>query len=103
MAHGLDTIERNVRVQAQLIDDLLDMSRIISGRSGSMCSVLSSGLWSKLKLFVCQQKKGSSLQQVLDPLAGIVSGDPARLQQIVWNLLSNVLNSPQRVGECKSF
>jgi len=40
-----------------------------------------------------------ALQQVLDPLAGIVSGDPARLQQIVWNLLSNAFH--QRVGECQ--
>jgi len=60
-ARHTDSIPSNVTfVQAQLIDDLLDMSRIIPGRSGSMCSVELVQVEAPLKNFVCQQKQGSS-------------------------------------------
>lgn len=101
MAHGLDTIERNVRVQAQLIDDLLDMSRIISGKI--RLNVQRVDLGSVIEAAVetvrlSAEAKEIRLQQVLDPLAGIVSGDPARLQQIVWNLLSNAIKFTPKGG-----
>ncbi|MBV8886089.1 MAG: PAS domain-containing protein [Chroococcidiopsidaceae cyanobacterium CP_BM_RX_35] len=101
MAQGLDTIERNVRVQAQLIDDLLDMSRIISGKI--RLNVQRVELGSVIEAAVetvrlSAEVKAIRLQQVLDPLAGIVSGDPARLQQIVWNLLSNAIKFTPKGG-----
>lgn len=101
VAHGLDTIERNVRVQAQLIDDLLDMSRIISGKI--RLNVQRVELGSVVEAAVetvrlSAEAKEIRLQQVLDPLAGIVSGDPARLQQIVWNLLSNAIKFTPKGG-----
>lgn len=101
VAHGLDTIERNVRVQAQLIDDLLDMSRIISGKI--RLNVQRVELGSVVEAAVetvrlSAEAKEIRLQQVLDPLTGIVSGDPARLQQIVWNLLSNAIKFTPKGG-----
>lgn len=101
MAQGLDTIERNVRVQSQLIDDLLDMSRIISGKL--RLNVQRVELGSVIEAAVetvrlSAEAKKIRLQQVIDPVAGIVSGDPARLQQIVWNLLSNAIKFTPKGG-----
>src|SRR5215469_18036470 len=100
LAEGLETIERNARVQAQLIDDLLDMSRIISGKvrldvqridlpaivAASTDTVRASAL-----------AKGVSLQMVIDPLNAPIAGDPSRLQQVFWNLLNNAIKfTPKR-------
>lgn len=101
MAQGLDTIERNIRVQGQLIDDLLDMSRIISGklRLNVQRVELSSVIAAALETVrLSAEAKNIRLQEVIDPLAGIVSGDPARLQQIVWNLLANAIKFTQKGG-----
>lgn len=100
-AHGLDIIERNVRVQAQLIDDLLDMSRIISGKLRlniqhvELGSVIEAAFET---VRLSAEAKDIRLQKVIDPLAGIVLGDPARLQQIVWNLLSNAIKFTPKSG-----
>jgi len=101
MAQGLDIIERNVRVQGQLIDDLLDMSRIISGKLRlnvqrvDLAAVIEAALetvrWSA-------DAKNIRLQKVLDHGAGIVSGDPSRLQQIIWNLVSNAIKFTPKGG-----
>lgn len=101
VAHGLDIIERNVRVQTQLIDDLLDMSRIISGKLRLNVQRVELGAVIEAALETVRlsaEVKNIRLQKVLDPLAGIVSGDPARLQQIVWNLLSNAIKFTQKGG-----
>ena len=101
MARGLDIIERNVRAQAHLIDDLLDMSRIISGKLRlnvqrvNIGAVIESALET---VRLSAEVKDIRLQKVLDPQAGIVSGDPERLQQIVWNLLSNAIKFNPKGG-----
>src|SRR5262249_4691523 len=84
---GLTTIERNARVQTQLIEDLLDMSRIVSGKLRlDVQPVNPLGFVSAAIETVrpAADAKGIRLEQVLDPNAGPISGDPARLQQVVW-------------------
>ncbi len=98
---GMNTIDRNVRMQAQLIEDLLDMNRIISGKIRldvqrvDLVSVIEAALET---VRLAAEAKEIRLQKVLDPLAGVVSGDPARLQQIVWNLLSNAIKFTPKAG-----
>ena len=101
LEEGLHVIERNARAQTQLIGDLLDMSRIITGKLrldvqkvdlhevilGAIASVQHSA-----------DQKQIRLTTVLDPLAGPVSGDPSRLQQVVWNLLSNAIKFTKAHG-----
>ena len=94
LRQGLSTIERNARVQTRLIEDLLDMSRIISGKLRLdvqrvlPVTVVEAAIES---VRPAAEAKGVRLEKVLDPLAGPVAGDPGRLQQVVWNLLSNAI------------
>src|ERR1051326_3372376 len=93
-ALALETVERNARTQAQLIEDLLDVSRIITGklrlnfRPVMLAPVVESALASVKPM---AEAKGVRLQPVLDPSAAPVSGDSGRLQQVIWNLLSNAI------------
>jgi PAS domain S-box-containing protein len=101
LAEGLDTIERNARAQAQIIEDLLDMSRIISGKL--RLDVQRLDLADVLKAAAdtvrpAADAKEIRITQVLDPLAGPVMGDPNRLQQVFWNLLSNAVKFTPRGG-----
>jgi CheY-like chemotaxis protein len=101
ITEGLEVIERNTRVQTQLIEDLLDMSRIISGKI--RLDVQQVDLQDVVKAAVASVRhsadaKGIRLQVVLDPLAGPVRGDPGRLQQCFWNLLSNAVKFTPRGG-----
>ena len=104
LRHGLETIERNARMQAQLIDELLDMSRIISGKmrldvqSVDLAGVISDSVES---LRPAAAGKQISLVVLLDPRAGPIQGDPARLQQVVWNLLSNAIKFTPKRGRVK--
>jgi PAS domain S-box-containing protein len=90
--HGLETIERNARAQTRIIEDLLEMSRIISGKVRldvqhvDLGSVIHSAVETVRH---AAETKGIRLQVVIDPLSSAVSGDPSRLQQVFWNLLSN--------------
>jgi PAS domain S-box-containing protein len=92
MNRALETIERNARSQAQLIDDLLDVSRIITGkirlnvRTVELLPVIEAAMDT---VRPTTDTKNIQMQSVLDPAAGPVLGDSDRLQQIVWNLLSN--------------
>jgi signal transduction histidine kinase len=91
---GIDAIERNAKLQAQLISDLLDVSRITSGKLRlaiepvDLAKVLEEA-WDSVA--PAAEAKGVELLQDIDPHAGMVSGDPARLQQVAWNLMSNAV------------
>jgi len=100
-ANGLIVIERNARSQAQIIEDLLDMSSIISGKV--RLDVQRVDLNSIVEATVetvrpAAQAKEIRLAAVLDPIAGPVRGDPNRLQQILWNLLTNAVKFTARGG-----
>jgi PAS domain S-box-containing protein len=101
---ALETIERNAQSQVQLIDDILDVSRIIRGklrldvRPVELAPVIEAAVDS---VRPAAEAKGIRLQVVLDPRAGPVSGDPDRLQQIVWNLLSNAIKFTPRDGRAQ--
>ncbi|GEM_PF-687397 len=87
-------IERNGRMQLQLIEDLLDSARIISGKLKLEVEPLSlSGVITAALDVVrpAAQAKGIELRSDLESLAGQITGDPNRLQQVVWNLLSNAI------------
>ncbi|HXG68366.1 MAG TPA: PAS domain S-box protein, partial [Blastocatellia bacterium] len=100
-ARGLKAIEQNARAQAQLIEDLLDVSRIISGklrlnaRPIGIAPVIEAAVDS---VRPAADAKGVTLQVVLDPGAGPVSADPDRLQQVVWNLLTNAVKFTPKGG-----
>ncbi|HTF38751.1 MAG TPA: ATP-binding protein [Blastocatellia bacterium] len=101
LAHALDIIERNAKLQAQLIDDLLDVSRIISGklRLTVMPVELPPVIEAALDVIrPAAEAKNIRLQVMLDSNAGLVSGDPDRLQQVIWNLLSNAVKFTQKGG-----
>src|SRR5207245_1135921 len=91
---GPEIIERNTRVLAQLIEELLDVSRIITGklrldvRSVNLVSVVVAAMEA---VQAAADAKGILLATNLDPYLGPVSADPDRLQQVVWNLLTNAL------------
>jgi signal transduction histidine kinase/DNA-binding response OmpR family regulator len=100
MAHGLETIERNARVQSQLIDDLLDVSRIITGkleiesRAVDVSTVIAAAIDSVRPAF---EAKEIEFESVLESPACFVLGEAARLQQIFWNLFSNAVKfTPKR-------
>jgi signal transduction histidine kinase/CheY-like chemotaxis protein/HAMP domain-containing protein len=98
---AIDVIERNAHAQMQLIEDLLDVSRIIAGKlrldvkAVSPAAVIEAAVDA---LRPAAEAKAIRLQPVLDPRAGPVSGDPDRLQQVVWNLLSNAVKFTPRGG-----
>jgi signal transduction histidine kinase len=97
---GLAIVERNARVQGQLVEDLLDMSRIISGKMRlGVQSVAPSGVIEATldTARPAADARGLRLQSVLDP--GVtVSGDPGRLQQVFWNLLTNAIKFTPKGG-----
>ncbi len=94
LAEGVAVIDRNVRVQTQLIEDLLDMSRIISGKirlnlQPVELDLLISGALEGVR--PAAEAKGIVLEKEVAPGAGTVNGDPGRLQQVLWNLLTNAI------------
>lgn len=98
---GLATIERNARAQTQIIEDLLDMSKIISGKVRLDVQRLNlvTTLEGAVKTMVpTANTKSVRLSTTLDPDAFLVSGDPNRLQQVFWNLLSNAIKFTPKGG-----
>jgi PAS domain S-box-containing protein len=101
LVQGLTVIERNARAQVQLIDDLLELSRILAGQVRldvqrvALVDVIRNAMES---VQPAADGKGVRLESVLDARRGIVSGDAARLQQIVWNLLSNAIKFTPKGG-----
>jgi PAS domain S-box-containing protein len=91
---ALETIERNARAQTQLIEDILDVSRIITGKLRidykllSLNQVINAAIETVLP---AARAKGVRVEATLDPRADRASGDINRLQQVVWNLLSNAI------------
>ncbi len=94
VARGLEVIERNARAQTQIINDLLDMSRIMTGkvrlnvRPVSLPKVTAAALEA---IRPAAEAKGIRLVAELDPSAEHVRGDPNRLQQVMWHLLTNAV------------
>ena len=102
LQQGLEVIDRNAQNQARIIEDLLDMSRILSGKVRldvqrvGLASVIESALET---VRPAAEAKEIELQAILDPLAKPISGDPNRLQQIFWNLLSNAIKFTPKGGK----
>jgi PAS domain S-box-containing protein len=102
LQRAFETIERNARAQNQLIEDLLDVSRIISGKVRldiqpvNLASIIEAALDA---VRPAAEARGVSLLKKLDSETGLISGDPDRLQQIVWNLLSNAIKFTERDGK----
>lgn len=98
---AIDTIERNARSQAQLIEDLLDVTRIVSGklrlniREVDLVPVISAALDT---VRPAAEAKSITLEKTFTDLPSLVSGDPDRLQQVVWNLLSNAIKFTPKGG-----
>jgi PAS domain S-box-containing protein len=98
-AEALATIERNAKLQAELIEDLLDVSRILRGKLTlniapvALTSIVDAAMET---VGLAAQAKSIQMHTQLDSQVGKVSGDASRLQQIVWNLLSNAIKfTPQ--------
>ena len=101
-AKALETIERNAKSQAQLIDDILDVSRIIRGKFSLNIRPIELIPLINLALDTVRpaaESKSVRLESVLDPSVGTVLGDSDRLQQIIWNLLSNAIKFTPEGGK----
>jgi signal transduction histidine kinase/CheY-like chemotaxis protein len=103
-ARAIETIERNAKSQAQLVEDILDVSRVITGKLRlniapvDAASVINAAIDS---IELAAESKSIQLEVTLDPSARRVSGDAARLQQIVWNLLSNAIKFTSAGGRVR--
>jgi signal transduction histidine kinase/ActR/RegA family two-component response regulator len=102
LSQGLDAIDRNARVQAQLIDDLLDVSRIVSGKLNldvrplDICSVTRAAI---NVVRPAADAKGITLDYNAQSGLGAISADSGRLHQIIWNLLSNAVKFTPQGGK----
>ena len=102
MAHGLEVVERNVRMQTKIIEDILDVSRIITGKLSLAVTPLDLVPIIEAALDAVRpaaDAKGIQIRCAFDSNALPVSGDPNRLQQIVWNLVSNAIKFTPKGGE----
>jgi signal transduction histidine kinase/CheY-like chemotaxis protein len=93
-AKAIEAIDRNAKLQVQLIDDLLDMSRILRGKLTlkqapvQLVPIIVAALET---VRLAAEAKSIEIEKILDPTVGTVMGDPGRLQQVIWNLLSNAI------------
>jgi signal transduction histidine kinase len=93
-ARALETIERNARAQKRLVEDLLDVSRIVTGKLGLELADVAPRRILQAAIATMQpaaEAKELSIVPALAEVTGVIRGDPARLQQIVCNLLSNAI------------
>ena len=103
-ARALDTIERSGRAQAKLIEDLLDASRMITGKLRLDLRLVDLPTVLRQAIDVIRptaEVKGIRLEAQLDPSAGPVIGDIDRLQQVAWNLLSNAVKFTPKRGSIR--
>ncbi|HEV7892776.1 MAG TPA: PAS domain S-box protein [Pyrinomonadaceae bacterium] len=101
VGNAYETIERNARAQAQLIDDLLDVSRIITGKLRLDMRAVNPNNFIDSAVEALRpgaESKGVRIRKIMDTGVISVAGDPVRLQQIVWNLLSNAVKFTPRGG-----
>lgn len=100
-ASALQTVERSARAQNRIINDLLDVSRIINGqlrlnvRTMELASIIEAGIEA---IRPAAAAKGIRVSLALDPKVGAITGDSDRLQQVVWNLVSNAIKFTPRGG-----
>ncbi len=99
--YALETIERNAKLQAQLIEDLLDVSRILQGKLS--LNTVPVGLTFTIKaaletVRLAAEAKSIQIQTIFESNVGPVLGDSSRLQQVVWNLLSNSIKFTSQGG-----
>jgi PAS domain S-box-containing protein len=98
---GIETIERNATSLTQMVEDVLDISRIVSGKLRlrvqpvELPEIVRNAIDA---VTPAADAKGVRIEAILDPQAAPVSGDPERLQQILWNLLSNAVKFTERSG-----
>src|SRR5262249_20775357 len=101
-ARAIETVERNATSLTQIVEDVLDVSRIIAGKLRldvqpvELPRVVEQAVESILP---AANGKGVRVKTVLDPRAAPISGDPERLQQVVWNLVSNAVKFTPRGGQ----
>jgi PAS domain S-box-containing protein len=99
--HALDVIERNTRAQSQLVDDLLDMSRVITGNLRLEMRAVELGPVLEVAMDAVRPTAAvREIEMTLEATGGpaVVSGDPDRLQQAVWNLLTNSIKFTPKGG-----
>ena len=103
-SRAIESVERNARIQTKLVEDLLDVSRIITGkwrletRPVDLCSSVESSL-DAIRTTV--EAKEITLERDLDSRVGLILGDPSRVQQILWNLLSNAVKFTAKGGHIR--
>ena len=100
-ARGLETLERNALWLSQIVEDVLDVSRIIAGKIRLDVQPVELPLIVDNAVATVQpaaDARGVRVQTVIDPRVGPVSGDPGRLQQVVWNLVSNAVKFTGKNG-----
>ncbi|HET7541951.1 MAG TPA: ATP-binding protein [Polyangiaceae bacterium] len=99
---AIDTIARNATSLSQIVEDVLDISRIVSGKIRLNVQPVDLPTVTRNAIdgiAPAAEAKGVRLETVLDPHAAPVSGDPERLQQVLWNLLSNAVKFTRRGGK----
>jgi signal transduction histidine kinase/CheY-like chemotaxis protein len=98
---GFETLERNAAWLTQIVEDVLDVSRIVSGKIKldvqpvDLPAIVDNAIGT---VQPAADAKGLRLQAMIDPRVGPVSGDPDRLQQVAWNLLSNAVKFTPKDG-----
>jgi PAS domain S-box-containing protein len=103
-AQGLETIERNARMQTQLIEDLLDISRVITGKLRlnmqpiDPAQIIDAAIES---IHPAAKIKRVNIYKIVHTGPVLVSSDPSRLQQVIWNLLSNAIKFTPSGGEVR--
>ena len=101
IVHGVAAIERNARVQAQLISDLLDVSRITSGKLSLDLQAFDPKEAVEASIDALRpvaEAGGVAVELTLDPAVSSLLWDPARFQQVIWNLLDNALKFSEQGG-----